>query len=386
MVRTGVDLPVTRRALNRATLARQHLIEPLPAGTPVERAVDAVGPLQSQYNPSPFVALRARVDGLGRDDLRGALDELRVVKASLTRGTLHVVSAAEFPWYAASSSRMALWRKMLGAAVDVDALRDELLAYVDGGPRSFDELRDFISAWIDANRRPGVELPPTTNWFVVRTYPWLVRTPGTTSIDGHPRDGYLTARSALPDVAAEGTIGEDDAFVHVVRSYLAGFGPAEVDDVKSFFLEPKITRVRAALARLEPELVTLAGDDGATLYDLASAPRPSPDVAVPVRFIARFDNLLMGQAPPNRVRVLPEEFRAVVFQSRNGQVLATYLVDGMVAGTWDVKRVGRRSRIVLRPLARLSKRTRGEVEREAAAVAEFLLPADHPPEVVVETP
>jgi hypothetical protein len=386
MASAGVDPPVSRRALNRATLARQHLIEPLPADTSVERAVDAVGPLQSQYNPSPFVALRARVDGLARDDLRAALDELRVVKASLIRGTLHMVSAAEFPWYATASSRMGLWRKTLGAAVDVDALRDELLGYVDGGPRSFDELRDFISAWIDSHRRPGVELPPTNNWFMVRTYPWLVRTPGTTSIDAHPRDGYLTARSSLPALAAEGTIDEEDAFVHVVRAYLAGFGPAAVEDVKSFFLEPRITRVRAALARLEPELITLAGEDGATLYDLVSAPRPSPDVAVPVRFIARFDNLLMGQAPPNRVRVLPEEFRAEVFQSKNGQVLATYLVDGMVAGTWDVKRVGRRSRIVLRPFARLSKRTRGEVEREAAAMAEFLLPADHPPEVAVEPP
>jgi Winged helix DNA-binding domain len=386
MARTGVDPPLSLRALNRATLARQHLIEPLPAGTSVGRAVDQVGPLQSQYNPSPFVALRARVDGFGRDDLRLALDELRVVKASLTRGTLHVVSAAEYPWYAAASGRLELWQKMLGAAVDVEVLRDDLLAYVDGGSRSFVDLRDFISTWVERNRRPGVEIPSTSNWFIVRTYPWLVRTPETTRIDAHPRDCYLTARTVLPTVAAEGSIDEEDAFVHIVRSYLAAYGPAEAEDVKSFFLEPRITRVRAALARLEPELVTLAGEDGATLYDLASAPRPSPDVEVPVRFIARFDNLLMGQAPRNRIRALPEEHRAVVFQSRNGQVLATYLVDGMVAGTWDVKRVGRRTQIVLRSLARLTKARRAEVEREAAALAEFLLPADRPPEVVVETP
>ena len=377
---------MTLRDLNRFTLARQRLIEPLPAGTPVERAVDAVGPLQSQYNPSPFVALRARVASFGRDDLRSALDERRVVKASLTRGTLHVVSAAEYPWHASASGRLALWEKTFGAALDVGALRDDLLAYVDGGPRAHAELLEFIRTWTEAHKRSGAELPSTSSWFLVRTYPWLVRTPETTRIDAHPRDGYLTARTALPEVAQEGTIDADDAFAHVVRSYLAAFGPASEEDVKSFFLETRITRVRAALAALDPELVTLTGEDGTTLHDLASAPRPSPDVSVPVRFLARFDSLLMAQAPRNRIRVLPEAFRAEVFQTKNGQVLATYLIDGMVAGTWEVTKAGGRGRIVLRPLARLRRSQRGEVEHEAEAVARFLVASESDPEVVVETP
>lgn len=356
----------------------------MPAGTPVEWAVDAVGPLQSQYNPSPFIALRARVDGLGRDDLRHALDELRVVKASLTRGTLHVVSATEYPWYAAASGRMALWEKALGAAVDVEALRSDLLAYVDDGPRTYPALRGFISSWMEGHRRPGIDLPPTDNWFIVRTYPWLVRKPGTTLIDAHPRDEYLTARRTLPGAPGEGTIDEEAAFVHVVRAYLAAFGPAEAEDVKSFFLEPRITRVRAALAALEPELTTLSSDDGATLYDLAEAPRPDPDVPVPVRFLARFDNLLLGQAPKNRVRVLPEAFRSEVFQAKNGQILATYLINGTVAGTWDFRAARRDARLVLRPLARLTRKVRPEVEAEAEAVARFLAPDVDSLEIAIE--
>jgi hypothetical protein len=383
---TRAGEPLSLRALNRATLARQHLAEQLPAATPVEQAVAAVGPLQSQYNPSPFVALRARVDGFERDDLRRALDDMRVVKASLTRGTLHVVSAADYPWHASASGRMALWHKTLGSAVDVEALRADLLDYVDGGPRSHGEMVAFIASWMDAHRRPGVELPSTSSWFLVRTYPWIVRTPETTRIDAHPRDGYVTARTTLPEVEVEGTIDQEDAFVHVVRAYLAAFGPAEDEDVKSFFLEPRITRVRNALARLDPELVRLQSDTGAEVFDLASAPRPSPDLPVPVRFLSRFDSLLMGQAPRNRVRVLPEAFRAEVFQTRNGQVLATYLVDGLVAGTWEMAAARGRSRIVLRPLARLTKARRGEVEREAEAVAEFLVPSDRRAEVVVESP
>ena len=200
-----------------------------------------------------------------------------MVKASLTRGTLHVVSANEYPWYAAASDRMALWEKALGGAVDVDALRSDLLAYVDDGPRSHGDFLGFIADWMEGHRRPGTELPSTSSWFMVRTYPWLLRTPDTTRIDAHPRDGYLTARTALPEAVAEGAVGPDAAFVHVVRSYLAAFGPAEVDDVKSFFLEPRITRVRAALAELEPELVTLTGP----AWRIAVRPGERPPARLP---------------------------------------------------------------------------------------------------------
>jgi hypothetical protein len=387
---------VSRRALNRATLARQGLIDRLPAGTSVEDAVDAVGPLQSQYNPSPFVALRARVDGFGRDDLRRALDELRVVKASLTRGTLHVVSAARYPWYASVSDRMAVWHKLLGATVDVEALRAELLAYIDDGPRPLAELTDFITTWMHGHKRPGAELPSSSSWSVVRTYPWLVRTPETTRLDAHPRDGYLTARRALPGAEEEGAIDADQAFAQVVRWYLAAFGPAEADDIKSFFLESRISRVRSALATLGDEVIELAGEggrdgqdgqdgrNGRVFYDLVDAPRPGSDVEVPVRFLARFDSLLLGQASPNRVRVLPEPFRSTVFQTRNGQVLSTFLVDGMVAGTWDWKTVRRRGRLTITPLARLSKSVRAEVEAEAAATAAFLAAEGDEPDIVFD--
>jgi len=56
-------LRLSHRELNRAVLARQHLIERLPAGTGAAAAVASIGSLQVQYNPSPFLALRARVEG-----------------------------------------------------------------------------------------------------------------------------------------------------------------------------------------------------------------------------------------------------------------------------------------------------------------------------------
>src|SRR5439155_15129427 len=85
---------MSQRALNRATLARQHLLgrgELSP-----EAAVEAVGALQAQYAPAPPVALWSRVCAFRMEEYVSALRERRLVTGLLMRGTLHVVSAAEY--------------------------------------------------------------------------------------------------------------------------------------------------------------------------------------------------------------------------------------------------------------------------------------------------
>lgn len=89
------DTPLTLRDLNRATLARQGLLEPLRG--PIPRAVEALGALgalQSQHPEWPIVALGSRLEGTSPTKLTRAFAERRIVRASLMRITLHVVSAA----------------------------------------------------------------------------------------------------------------------------------------------------------------------------------------------------------------------------------------------------------------------------------------------------
>src|SRR6186997_2075751 len=90
--------PLTTRALNRATLARQLLLrrERLDVATAVER----LGALQAQRPRAPYVALAARLEGFEREDLSQALHERTVVRATLMRETLHLVTAADHPHFA----------------------------------------------------------------------------------------------------------------------------------------------------------------------------------------------------------------------------------------------------------------------------------------------
>src|SRR5829696_7437061 len=82
---------LTARGLNRATLARQLLLER--TSLDVVGAVRRVVALQAQEAASPYLALWNRVAGFDAADLDAAFAEHAVVKAALMRITLHAVAA-----------------------------------------------------------------------------------------------------------------------------------------------------------------------------------------------------------------------------------------------------------------------------------------------------
>src|SRR3989442_10995620 len=88
---------LTLRELNRALLARQLLLKRTKIG--VVDAIERLGCLQGQWAPSPYVALWSRLAGFERDLLTRPIDRGEVVKATLMRATLHIVSAPEYPAY-----------------------------------------------------------------------------------------------------------------------------------------------------------------------------------------------------------------------------------------------------------------------------------------------
>src|SRR4051794_9252438 len=85
---------LTQRALNRAVLARQGLLER--RETPIPDALDAMGALQAQYAPSMYVGLWSRVADFRRDALTEALHAREVVKGTLMRNTTPLVSRADY--------------------------------------------------------------------------------------------------------------------------------------------------------------------------------------------------------------------------------------------------------------------------------------------------
>ena len=124
-----------------------------------------------------------------------------------------------------------------------------------------------------------------------------------------------------------------------------------------------VPEIQAALDRLE--LRRFRGEDGRELLDVPDAPLPDPDTPAPVRFLPKWDNALLAWA--DRTRILPEPYRRVVI-GQNGDVAQTFLVDGLVAGTWRVAD----GRVVATPFAPLPPSARDALEVEAERLAAFL--------------
>jgi hypothetical protein len=347
---------VSLRQLNRWTLARQHLLKRVDLDAVA--AIERLAGMQAQYSPSPYLGLWSRLHDFRRDELDTALTQDLVLKATLMRGTLHLVSARDFDRYRVVSrapnhiySQTVRQLEALGA--DVDAIRARIIAAVGERPYKRMELQALVRDL----------LPPDVSayagWSTVALSGHLLNLPD------DARFGYFggSRYRLAPPVECE----PDDAFRHVATAYFTAFGPATRADLAQWSGQT-VASFLPALDSLD--LVTFRAEDGRTLLDLPAAPRPDPDIPVPVRFLPKWDNLLLAYA--RRERVLPEVHRTIVIR-KNGDVLPTFLVDGQVAGTWDAPLRGR-AVLTLTALDLLAARDRAAVEEEGERLLQWLRP------------
>ena len=95
-VRQDRRLSLTPRELNRATLARQLLLERADVGA-VE-AIRRLAGLQAQDSTGPYLGLWSRLRDFDRAELDRRREERRVVVATLQRVTMHMVTADDHRW------------------------------------------------------------------------------------------------------------------------------------------------------------------------------------------------------------------------------------------------------------------------------------------------
>jgi hypothetical protein len=304
---------LTRRELNRALLARQLLLERAPVGLP--EALERVCGIQAQYAPSMYFGLWSRVADFEPQALTKALEERKVVQGTLMRVTIHLVSPRDYWPFAAAvrEARRALWLrawKEPGAEAMAEAART-LDAALDGGAL----LRKEVEALIGKPAARGIHL-------------WLdiVRVPPSGTWERRRADLFGAAADWLGN---HGQTDEDDATDHLVRSYLAAFGPAGRKDVQSF-TGLSLTALKPVLERVATE--RFLDEDGGELLDVPGAPLPDGDTPPPPRLLPTWDSTLLVHA--RRTGLVPERFRPLIFHTKNPQSSPTFLVDGEVAGTW----------------------------------------------------
>ncbi|WP_433367212.1 winged helix DNA-binding domain-containing protein [Actinoplanes sp. CA-142083] len=308
---------LSRRALNRATLARQFLLERETIGA--LEAIEHLGGMQAQAPLSPYVGLWSRLKTFAPEDLSALVEERRVVRVHLMRATVHLVSARDcLDWHRHFRQRLsaAIAPQIRGLSASLDDVRDEAVRLLGERPLTRADLgRALAERWprddpgalamAAAREVPICQVPPRgvwgrngpAAWALVET--WLGEPLRTTPLD---------------DLVLRG---------------LGAFGPASVADLQMW---SGLTRLSEVVGRLP--LQTFKTETNQILYDLPAAPRPSEEVPAPPRFLPEYDNLLLSHK--DRSRFNPES-RRVPLPPGTGATTGTFLVDGLWEGTWQLR-------------------------------------------------
>jgi hypothetical protein len=350
---------VTLRELNRWTLARQLLLAR--ADLDPVTAIERLGGLQAQWPRSPYIALWSRLGDFRAEDLEAVLGSGRVVKSTLMRMTLHLVSAAHFHLLRAALDHAGRsgWGHTLALAGDeLAGLSVALLGRAGEGALPRAEALRIIAA-----RLPSMEELDTRRlWYLLKSE-GLVNDPARALFRSAPNGDHVPAP---PGAAVE----PGAAVAHLVRTHLSAFGPATRADTSDWSGQ-LVGSLAPGYAALSEELVEFTGPDGELLFDLREAPRPSAETEAPVRFLAKWDSLLLGHK--RRTRVIGEAERKVVIR-KNGDVTESFTVDGFVAGTWVAMAKRGAASLRLTPFAPLDAAALVSLEEEGVRLLRFLLP------------
>jgi hypothetical protein len=359
---------LTRRQLNRATLARQFLLDRVSI-TAFDAVRHLVG-LQAQEPPDPFIGLWSRLSRFTTDELDDLLLERAVVRLVVQRGTVHVVTADDClllrplaqPVLTQQLHTHSGYRGAFDG-VDLDAVMTHARDVLAESPRSTVQLRAALAerfpdhdaaamAFACRNLLPFIQVPPRGLW-------------------GRP--GQVVGTTAEAWLGRP--ISDAPSVDGVMLRYLAAFGPATVQDAATW---SRYTGLRDVFDRIRPRLRTFRDESGREYFDTPDAPVVDADTPAPVRFLPQYDNLLLSHA--DRSRFSTGADFSHIWLGTSG-FLGTVLVDGAVAGMWRfdqptrvVQTGSKPSTLTITTAAPLATTDTDAVEAEAARFTAFVSP------------
>jgi hypothetical protein len=348
--------PLTHRDLNRATLARQMLLER--SDTDIVEAVRFLGGLQAQQSNDPYIALWSRLKGFRHEDLTQLITDRVLNRATSMRGTLHLHTTDDLIGIRSlvSTFLQGMWRsnfqKRFGGhdPKKVIAAGRKLL---DKGPMSAGDLNKALIAKFPGGEAIAlsvllqvhdilVQIPPTRIWRN-NSAPILTRIQNWVPV---PHDRPMRLRD-------------------LTRRYIRAFGPVTAADMATW---SRLTKIGAEFEAIKDELVTFEDVDGRTLFDFPDAPRPDGDTPAPVRFLPLYDNVYLGY--DNRRRMLNKE--TVQLMSMFEVFKPSVLVDGTISAGWSASAKKSAAMLQIEPYRRLLKREVRELEVEGSAFLRFM--------------
>jgi uncharacterized protein YcaQ len=369
---------ISLETANRLYLVKHHLHSKARREDLVN-VVNNVCGLHAQAWATPYLSLWNRVEDFEDDLLDSALyRDKTLVKVWCMRGTLHVIPSEDLSIYNRALKRMwfehhgrfmhtpdwpspderkrVIYPKILQALAEKPLKRKELNAKVrlllkdDSKP-----YKRLFSGWGGILKETGFE------GLTVHAQPC-------------ERDACFARTDKWIPHVNWSSIEEEEAQERLLIKYLNGYGPASVQDFV-LWSGLMVGDVRKAVEKAEGSLleqVEIEGVKGrfwmlrrdSKLVNSLNLEEKAPPCLLP-----KFDSFVLGHK--DRTRIIADRYKKHVFR-KAGDVSATLLINGNIAGTWKQKKNRNTLTVTIIPFQKLMKEDLNEVEEKAQELRQFM--------------
>lgn len=332
--------------------------------------VSRLGGVHAQLMSAAELQLWARVDNITPGDVQNALwQERTLVKTWLLRGTLHLLTAGDFPLYIAALStlrhfRRASWQKYHGITLDeLDALHDGLRQILSDAGIIREQLAEQLAAQTNL---PKLRELLRSGWGAL-----LKPAAFQGLIAFGPSEGQNVTFVQPRQWIGEWTpVETQTGLTEVARRFLSTYGPATVDEFDRWFgFEP--SDAKRILRSLGDELEEVEVEDwkalalASTVEAMVTASQP-----LPVRLLPHFDPYTISVARHSQY-LLPAAHKARVYRPQ-GWISPVVLVNGCIAGVWEYEKQRSKLQVKVEMFTPTDNTVRQGIEAEAERLGGFL--------------
>lgn len=356
-------------SINRLILRKHHLTEESKIDDIVQIADDLCG-LHATSATTPYLSLFARTRSFHKDDLYNALyGEKLLGRIRCMRNTIHILT-----------------RKMIPVALAAtrDKAMDISRKFVESRGvswRQYEEVSESIAGLLREKEMTASEIKKALGWDRDISAILYLMCDSAVLIRGRPAGSwrsrnhkYALLKDYFPHMEPR-KMGEREATIALVRMHLRTYGPAAVTDIAWWAGQGK-TRVREALDDIQEDIEEMdVPDIKGRLCMFASDREMLDDQTINkpvVNLLPVLDPYLMGYK--QRERYLADEYYGYVFD-RSGNGTSTILIDGRVAGVWDMEE-GEEPTVKLLLFEEAPKKIRESIEAGAIEVGRFIVEGD----------
>jgi hypothetical protein len=334
--------------------------------------VSRIGAVHAQVMSAAELQLAARIDGLSPADVQNALwHDRTLIKTWLLRGTLHLVTAADFPMYIAALDkyvagfyRRPSWLKYHGVTPDeLDAIVEGIRTTLGDEGMTREQLADAI---VEHTGKAELRELLRSGWGA------LLKPAAHRGYLGFgPSQGQNVTFVQPARWLGEWTpVDPAEAAKEIARRYLAAYGPATTDDFGRW-MGMESSAAKRIFRSLDGEIeeVDVEGWKAwALVSSLKQVEALKPSRVV--RLVPGFDPYVVAFYRHCQY-IMPEAHKARVYRQQ-GWISPVVLVGGRMEGVWEYDK--KRSKVVVKVemFAQPDSEVRQGIDAEASRLGKFL--------------